>query len=107
MSSDNECNVRFLNTLGTLTPEPRVTSGTYGCGTEFFKPGLHRSRKDCKHMFTNTYFKLSSYGLVCILLVMITSVDLSQEVLGIDMLTALKILFVASSYARSAIVTTI
>ena len=28
------------------------------------KPGLHISRKDCKHRLQNMFFKLSSYGLV-------------------------------------------
>ena len=31
---------------------------------EWFKPGLHMSRKDHKHMVANTFFKLSRYALV-------------------------------------------
>ena len=30
----------------------------------YVKPGLHISRKDCKHRLENMIFKLSSYGLV-------------------------------------------
>ena len=36
------------------------------------------------------FFKLSSYGLVSIVVVMIVNIDLSQEIFAIDMLRALK-----------------
>ena len=48
-----------------------------------WKPGLHRSCEDCKHMFANTFFKLSTYGLV-------VGIHISQEIVAIDMLTASK-----------------
>ena len=55
------------------------------------KPGLHISRKDRKHIFENIYFKLSRYGLYGLyIIVMITSVDFSQQIPAIDMLTVLK-----------------
>ena len=41
-----------------------------------FKPGLHISRKDCKHRLEN--------------IVMIVDIDLSQEIFAIDMLRDLQ-----------------
>ena len=54
------------------------------------KPGLHISRKDRKHRLENMFFKRSSYGLVSMWVVMITSIDVSQEIFAMDMLKALK-----------------
>ena len=42
--------------------------------------------KDRKHTVANMFFKLSRFGLVS----MITSINLSQETLAIDVLTVLK-----------------
>ena len=42
-----------------------VPPGTWSASGQRFKPGILKSRKDCcKHIFANTFFKLSRYGLV-------------------------------------------
>ena len=48
------------------------------------KPGLHISRKDRKHILANMLFK------PFLIFVMITTIDVSQEILAMDVLTALK-----------------
>ena len=53
------------------------------------KPGLNISRKDRKHLFTNMFFKLSSW-LGLHIVAMITSIDISQEIFAVDILKALK-----------------
>ena len=55
-----------------------------------FKPGLHISRKDRKHMPANTLFKLFQVCLGLFMVVMIAGIHISQELFAIDMLTALK-----------------
>ena len=44
-----------------------VSFAEYACddpSKRILKPGLHISRKDCKHMFVNMHLKLFRYGLV-------------------------------------------
>ena len=51
------------------------------------KPGLHISRKDCKHFVPNAFLKLFN-GLYTV--VMIAAIHISQEIFAIDVLTTLK-----------------
>ena len=61
---------------------------------KFLKPGLHVSCKDGKHMVANTFFKLFRYALVfglhIVVMIRCNSIHISQEILAIDVLTALK-----------------
>ena len=54
------------------------------------KPRLHISRKDPKHMFVNTLFKLSNVCLGLHIVVMIAAIHISQQIFAIDMLPASK-----------------
>ena len=59
---------------------------------QFFtlKPGLHISRKDRKHRLENMFFKAFQLWLGLCMVVMITGIDLLQEIIAIDMLRILK-----------------
>ena len=55
------------------------------------KPWLHIIRKDRKHMFMNVQvFQALHVCLDLNIVVMIASINISQEIFAIDMLTALK-----------------
>ena len=81
-------------------PKANVTRSNFSCRLAIarqvtgrlqrVKPGLHINRKDRKHMIAKTDFKLSRLWLGLHIVVVITSIDLSQEILAIDVFTALK-----------------
>ena len=54
------------------------------------KPGLHISRKDRKHLFANIFFKAIQIWLGLHIVEMITSIDVSQEIVATDILKALR-----------------
>ena len=60
--------------------EVRVAEHVYDVASKrLFKPGFHISRKDCKHMFENIFFSPVQICLSLYIIVMITSIDLSQK----------------------------
>ena len=93
--------VELISTFTTAVCESWNVSGKYtwdnaGDLKQLFmdrtlKPGLHISRKDRKQLFGNMFFWLSTYGLVSISLkLMITSIDVSQKIVTMNILKALK-----------------
>ena len=58
-------------------------------GDNRLKPGLHISRKDCKHRLEHV-FQAVQLWLGLYVVVMITSIDVPQEIFAMDMLKALK-----------------